>query len=80
MAPALPDRHAALLIFLVKTLRASRIESERYSIILLAMVLTEGVETAEQFQMLREMGCRLFQGYHFAKPLPLAEFEAAFRS
>ena len=42
--------------------------------------LTEGVETAEQFQMLREMGCRLFQGYHFAKPLPLAEFEAAFRS
>ncbi len=37
--------------------------------------LTEGVETAEQYSMLLSMGCRLFQGYHFAKPMPLNELE-----
>ncbi len=42
--------------------------------------LTEGVETEEQYSLLREMGCMLFQGYHFAKPLPLEEFEAKFLS
>ena len=37
--------------------------------------LTEGVETEAQFKMLNEMGCKLFQGYYFAKPMPLEEFE-----
>ena len=37
--------------------------------------ITEGVETKEQFQMLKEMGCKLFQGYFFSKPVPLDEFE-----
>ncbi len=37
--------------------------------------LTEGVETKEQYDMLNEMGCNLFQGYYFAKPMPLDEFE-----
>lgn len=37
--------------------------------------LTEGVETSEQYSMLLSMGCRLFQGYHFAKPMPLNELE-----
>ncbi len=37
--------------------------------------LTEGVETKNQYEMLRDMGCRMFQGYYFAKPLPLDEFE-----
>ena len=37
--------------------------------------LTEGVETEEQFNSLTEMGCKLFQGYHFSKPLPVNEFE-----
>ena len=37
--------------------------------------LTEGVETKEQYDMLNEMGCNLFQGYYFAKPMPLSEFE-----
>ena len=39
------------------------------------MSLTEGVETMDQFHMLAEMGCELFQGYYFAKPVPLAEFD-----
>ena len=37
--------------------------------------LTEGVETDDQYRMLSDMGCRLFQGYHFAKPMPVEEFE-----
>ena len=36
--------------------------------------LIEGVETKEQFAQLLEMGCSLFQGYHFAKPMPVEEF------
>lgn len=37
--------------------------------------LTEGVETPSQYQALSEMGCKLFQGYYFAKPMPVEEFE-----
>ena len=37
--------------------------------------LTEGVETKHQFELLSEMGCELFQGYYFAKPMPISEFE-----
>ena len=37
--------------------------------------ITEGVETREQFDMLKAMGCKLFQGYFFSKPVPLDEFE-----
>ena len=37
--------------------------------------LTEGVETKEQFDSLTEMGCQLYQGYYFSKPLPVEDFE-----
>ena len=37
--------------------------------------LTEGVETHQQFTILSEMGCKLFQGYFFAMPMPKDEFE-----
>ena len=37
--------------------------------------LTEGVETEYQFHKLSEMGCKLFQGYYFSKPIPLEDFE-----
>src|SRR4028119_2108889 len=33
-------------------------------------VIAEGVETEEQARLLRDMGCDMAQGYHFAKPLP----------
>ena len=38
-------------------------------------VICEGVETAEQLEMLASMGCGLFQGYYFSRPIPVAEFE-----
>ena len=38
-------------------------------------VITEGVETAEQVEILTEMGCDMFQGYYFAKPMEVEKFE-----
>lgn len=35
----------------------------------------EGVETAEQLEHLRKMGCELAQGFHLARPLPREEVE-----
>ena len=37
--------------------------------------LTEGVETKAQYEGLREMGCELYQGYYFARPMPEEDFE-----
>ncbi len=36
-------------------------------------VLAEGIESEEYFDYLRDKGCNLFQGYHFARPLPAGE-------
>ena len=36
--------------------------------------LTEGVETKEQAEFLREVGCVLAQGYYYSRPLPEADF------
>ncbi|MGX8706212.1 MAG: EAL domain-containing protein, partial [bacterium] len=38
--------------------------------------ITEGVETEEQYSSLRSMGCGMFQGYYFARPMPLDAFNA----
>jgi diguanylate cyclase (GGDEF)-like protein/PAS domain S-box-containing protein len=34
-------------------------------------VIAEGVESADQAEQLKEMGCELAQGYHYAEPLPI---------
>lgn len=38
-------------------------------------VVAEGVETEEQLEQLRLLGCDCAQGYLFSKPIPVAEFE-----
>ena len=38
-------------------------------------VVAEGVETLEQAEELRDMGCTYAQGYSYSKPVPQAEFE-----
>ena len=38
-------------------------------------IIAEGVETLEQAEMLKSMGCHLMQGFHFSKPMPLGDFE-----
>jgi diguanylate cyclase (GGDEF)-like protein len=40
--------------------------------------IAEGIETSEQAQLLHDLGCRLAQGYHFARPGPVAQVDAAF--
>ncbi|WP_371195141.1 putative bifunctional diguanylate cyclase/phosphodiesterase [Glaciecola sp. SC05] len=39
-------------------------------------VVAEGVETKEQVQALKEIGCDVFQGYYFSKPIRANELSA----
>ena len=41
-------------------------------------VLAEGVETEEQYKILKDWGCDEYQGYYFSKPLPPDKFEELF--
>ncbi len=36
-------------------------------------IIAEGVETQQQFEMLKKMGCEYVQGFYFTKPLSLEE-------
>ena len=42
-------------------------------------VVAEGVETAEQYLLLKELGCDACQGYHLSRPLPASALEALLR-
>ena len=71
------------MIFLKKTTDDARARTILHSIIDLTSELgissvTEGVETEAQYRMLAEMGCKLFQGYYFARPVPVEEFEKTY--
>ena len=41
-------------------------------------VIAEGVESEEQYRVLRDLDCDEYQGYFFSKALPPVEFEAQF--
>ncbi|MEG2434933.1 MAG: EAL domain-containing protein [Ruthenibacterium sp.] len=58
----------------------ARTESVVGSIISMARALSmetvaEGVEERAQVEMLQRLGCDLIQGYYFAKPMPISDFE-----
>lgn len=38
-------------------------------------VIVEGVETAQQLSFLESIGCEYVQGYYFARPMPVADYE-----
>ncbi|MGN0941557.1 MAG: EAL domain-containing protein [Selenomonadaceae bacterium] len=38
-------------------------------------VVVEGVETRQQVDFLRTIGCNYIQGYYFSKPVPIEEYE-----
>lgn len=71
------------MAFLSKTENMQRSWAILNSIIELAVqigmeTITEGVETREQMTRLRQLGCNMFQGYYFSKPIPVKEFEARY--
>lgn len=41
-------------------------------------VIAEGVETAAQLARLEQLGCVMYQGYFFGRPVPAAEFAQRF--
>jgi EAL domain-containing protein (putative c-di-GMP-specific phosphodiesterase class I) len=42
-------------------------------------VVAEGIETLDQYRLLRQMGCRYGQGFLFAKPMPAEDISSLLR-
>lgn len=68
------------MAFLEETINKERSQTIMKSIISMAKdldmnVISEGVETKEQLTFLSKVGCKQFQGYYFAKPMPVEDFE-----
>lgn len=68
------------MVFLQEANQSMRAKAILEDIIALAgrigiVSLTEGVETKEQYDDLLKMGCQMYQGYYFAKPMPVDEFD-----
>ncbi|RUO70207.1 putative bifunctional diguanylate cyclase/phosphodiesterase [Pseudidiomarina salinarum] len=43
------------------------------------VVVAEGIETKEQADVIRDLGCDMAQGYYFARPMPHADLAALLR-
>lgn len=68
------------MVFLRKTTEMERSRKILRTIIALAQELgmetiVEGVETSEQLEFLKSIRCDIFQGYYFAKPMEVSQFE-----
>lgn len=66
--------------FFEKTDETDRAEKIVRSVVRLANelgmpVIAEGVETAEDVEMLERVGCQIIQGYYFSKPLSVPDYE-----
>jgi diguanylate cyclase (GGDEF)-like protein len=66
--------------FLSKTMHTDRAKKILKAMIQLIRdfqmtVVAEGVETKKQVDFLSQMGCDMFQGYYFSRPIPVDEFE-----
>ena len=71
------------MIFLQKTENSRRSATILKNVIAMAKelgmpVVTEGVETKEQVDFLREAGTDIFQGFYFARPMSVDDFEARY--
>ncbi len=67
--------------FFEKGSDSSRAEKIVRSVVTLANqlgmpVIAEGVETEEDLNMLKGIGCQMIQGYYFSKPLSVPDYEA----
>ncbi|MCM1056761.1 MAG: EAL domain-containing protein [Firmicutes bacterium] len=83
----LKDIHADILkidmIFLQETENVKRSTTILKNIITMSKelgmpVITEGVETKEQVDFLMQVGCDMFQGFYFAKPMQVEQFETQY--
>ncbi len=43
-------------------------------------VVSEGIETIEQLEMLKSINCEIGQGFLFAKPMPIADYDSLIRN
>ena len=71
------------MLFLHETENQARSRKILNSIISMANalnmpVITEGVETKNQLDFLSDMGCDMFQGFYFSRPVPVEEFETKY--
>lgn len=65
------------------------IESKRGRIILESIIdmakkleiktVAEGIETKEQIEYLKQIGCDMVQGYYYEKPIPIKKFEQKYQ-
>lgn len=66
--------------FMSNTKKQERSESILANVVRLAKdlelpVIAEGVESKEQVDFLRDIGCEYVQGYYFARPMPVEDYE-----
>jgi EAL domain-containing protein (putative c-di-GMP-specific phosphodiesterase class I) len=84
-------KRVTIVVLLLCYLTASIVQSDLWGNILSPIiilpsrakgirVIAEGVETEEQWEVIKELQCDEVQGYLFGRPLPPEDIESAFGS